>query len=263
MASSAIAYLSLGCYQDDPNSQATLVITKKGSLQLEECVSSCLDEGEGVKLVAVQSIPHADFQNSTCKCIKENTPYEYQVNNAECINECTDNFICGGALNRITIYNISLSDLPESTTVTNVDTGKGQSTPPTTMILALLFAVLALVISIASIWLYMRFRKRSDNSKSTFPRLPRVPTSSYLIADLPKTKEMIYSAERDYTSELCEELKVSAGDVIAVRSTFDDEWCVATNLSTGESGFMPLAVLISKDATNVTIKARIQSLDEC
>jgi hypothetical protein len=48
------------------------------------------------------------------------------------------------------------------------------------------------------------------------------------------------------SDQYADELLVSVGNVVAVRTVFADGWAIATNISTGDSGIFPLRSLVSE-----------------
>ena len=86
----------------------------------------------------------------------------------------------------------------------------------------------------------------------------------YLIPKLlPITPTGLYSVITPYSPSRSDELKLETDHVVAVRETFTDKWALGNNVTTGETGFFPLAVLVSDEKfieQGVRIPNRYKSL---
>ena len=234
------AWSSVGCYQLDR--PATLNITIN-PLQVTLCVEGCSKQNASFALLAPAG----------CACLAT-TPLPTRVNDAECNQFCSDGYGCGGPPNRVSIYGIqpdaaippfsSPSPSPTSS-VTTENIGKGSSIDQW-KIAAIAGGVLGglIVLGIAFL-VYKRWKKNKD--VSTLPRLhSKSKTTGYLLPNLPKTADMIYSVQKTYRAQRQDELTVMINHVVAVRSTFADEWALATNITAGDSGLIPLSCLVSE-----------------
>ena len=68
---------------------------------------------------------------------------------------------------------------------------------------------------------------------------------------------MIYSAISSHAPLRNDEMIVTSGNVVAIRTVFDDAWAVATNITTGESGIVPLVCFVEGGV----VPERVDSLD--
>lgn len=243
LVAATVAYSGLGCFQLDAN-PGHVVLNSSAPFALTDCISRCVAFNSSVQLVAVSIA--APIGSNICSCLTQ--LYSLKVNIVECGRSCSDGITCGGILDRATIYfvdttdvtNAKASSVPSPTRNPNLDVSTGMGSKLETWKIAVIVAAIILLLAIitVSVWFHLNNRKGTN----TLPRLPK--SSSFLISDLPKTREMIYSVVRPHVPAQKDEIVLLKDNVVALRTVYTDGWALATNVTTGESGMMPLICFV-------------------
>ena len=112
-----------------------------------------------------------------------------------------------------------------------------------------LFASIGAVVLIVLIIIAIVYHKRKQFQKiPTLPRLLNTKTSQYLLANkLVKTDDMIYTCCHIFAPSGDKDgLSCNVGDVLFVIE-YTGDWARGQNVSSGKSGWFPLACLVDED----------------
>lgn len=109
-------------------------------------------------------------------------------------------------------------------------------------------ALVAVAAAVASVLVVFRRRRRRskgmhspvDNGKSVVLGMTASVASAPRAASIDAAR---YVAIHEYAKSLPDELELRRGDTVTVTSQYDDGWCLAKNMTTGNSGTCPLACL--------------------
>lgn len=255
----ALSFSLLGCYKEDTGIVLDTPFMQKGTVNsLKGCINACLSHNIATPIVAA-SLSGFPEQNNYCKCLP--AAYQQAVNLTECNLICTDGFPCGGSFKRSSLYTINQEDLTLKYDGMAFITRNARLYTALAVVVALK-VLLFFALACLGLFLYLRYRKRTNNS-NYWNKPSEGSGTTFVIPHLPRTKDLIYSAERSYTPVNADELAVSIGNTVAVKKVFQDEWCDAINISTGFNGVLSLSCLVpAKEGMVINMKARNQSLPQ-
>ncbi|KAI9193323.1 uncharacterized protein BJ171DRAFT_528904 [Polychytrium aggregatum] len=248
------------------------------SITLSTCSNTCIVQGKAVLLIS----------KPVCFCVDATDLTSFSaVNDAECSTLCDDQAQCGNTIfTRFSGYqvftnvvNISIPSAPSSTSaaprpVTTINVLPGSDSSKTVVPTWLIVggSVAAVLFLFGVVYL---IRHRSQQQKlHTLPRLEagvrpkRTPAVDkvYLIDKyLPATTNMIYSVITPYEppASRFDEIAIQPDQVVVLHKHFNDRWALATNITSGQVGYIPMNCLISDERwirSNFPIPSREDSI---
>ncbi|KAJ3318858.1 hypothetical protein HDV06_006979 [Boothiomyces sp. JEL0866] len=205
--------------------------------------------------------------NALCSCATSLSSF-VAVNGAECSFMCSDG-PCGGITGtRVSIYQLTQSSGASLPIITSSTSPSSSATSDPTAVVTektvgsgnsinqrqiALYASLgaALVIVIILIIVIYRRKKRLE-ALPTLPRLNSKRNAEYLLPNLPKTDNMIYTVMTNYQPRRPDELRLNKDDVVAVK-TYKNGWATGVNVTSGETGSFPLVCFVSPEVMETAI----------
>ncbi|KAJ3272700.1 hypothetical protein HDV01_005336 [Terramyces sp. JEL0728] len=134
--------------------------------------------------------------------------------------------------------------------VTEKTVGSGNSINQRQIALYASLGAALIIVVILIIVLYRR--KKKLESLPTLPRLNSKRNAEYLLPNLPKTDNMIYTVMTNYQPRRPDELRLNKDDVVAVK-TYKNGWAAGVNVTNGETGSFPLVCFVSPEVMETAI----------
>jgi hypothetical protein len=213
-------------------------------LTAENCANKCLEE-QGLMSFTTPI---------GCGCTNTTEGF-FRQNDAECGERCSDGSPCGGR-DRVSVYELTkpISPTIAVMTPTPVATSSPSNPNPGSVDASIgagdslnqrqiaIYASLgaALIIGVVGVTLFIRRKRRLD----AVPTLPRHGNRNkdYLIPNVPKTTNLVYSVHREYTGKEGE-MSVRVDDVVCLQQ-YKGEWGMGINVTSGEKGRIPLVCFV-------------------